>query len=42
MLDGGPGQDTFLCGAGQDVAIVEFSRYPERIGDGCEAVILEV
>jgi Ca2+-binding RTX toxin-like protein len=42
VLQGGPGQDTYLCGAGHDVAIVDFARHPERIGDGCEAAILEV
>jgi hypothetical protein len=42
VLDGGPGQDTFLCRNGRDVVIVDSSRHPERIGDGCEAVIFEV
>jgi Ca2+-binding RTX toxin-like protein len=41
-LVGGPGHDTFLCGGGEDVVVVDFSRFAERIGDGCEALILDV
>lgn len=42
VLNDGPGQDAHICGGGQDVVVIETSRYPERIGDGCEAVILDV
>jgi Ca2+-binding RTX toxin-like protein len=42
VLNGGPGQDTYICGGGEDVVVVDFSRYAEQIGNGCEAVILDV
>ena len=42
VLNGGPGQDTYVCGGGEDVVVVDFARYAERIGDGCEAVIVDV
>lgn len=41
-LKGGPGQDTFVCGAGRDVAVIGIARIPERVGDGCEAIIFDV
>ena len=41
MLNGGPGQDTYVCGGGEEV-VVDFSRYTEQIGHGCEAVIFDV
>ena len=41
VLIGGPGQDTHICGGGEDVVVLRRSRYPEKIGDGCEAVIFD-
>ena len=33
VLNGGPSQDTFVCG-GEDVVVVDSSRYAEQIGHG--------
>jgi hypothetical protein len=41
LLKGGLGQDTYICGGGQDVVVVNFSRQTEQFGDGCEAVIFD-
>jgi Ca2+-binding RTX toxin-like protein len=42
VLYGGPGQDTYVCGGGEDVVVVDFSRSAEQIGNGCDALILDV
>ena len=42
VLNGGPGQDTYVCGGGEDVVVVDFSRSAEQIGNGCDALILDV
>jgi hypothetical protein len=42
VLVGGPGQDSFVCGAGEDQVVVEFFRHVEHFGDGCEAAIFDV
>ena len=43
MLVGGRGQDSYVCGGGEDVVVVDsFSRIAEHIGNGCEAAIFDV
>jgi hypothetical protein len=42
VLAGGSGQDAHICGAGRDVVVIQPPRAAERIGDGCEVLILDV
>ena len=40
LLKGEPGRDTYVCGAGEDVVVVDLN--PERAGAGCDAVIFDI